>query len=145
MTKLASALVYKIDPTTDIRYQLVWNFGGYLADVPRRLGTNPALDAASDALVAAHTDFCSSGRPGSECELLAKHSHALSVLRDALDDPVKAHSSETLCAIMLLMIVQVCKKPCLLVFQCLSKLCHRYWRTLPKNLQLAIRKVLPKF
>jgi hypothetical protein len=35
MTKLASALVNNIDPTTDIRFQLVWNFGGFLADVPR--------------------------------------------------------------------------------------------------------------
>jgi hypothetical protein len=51
-----------------------------------RLGTNPALDAASDALVTAHTNFCSSGHPGPECELLAKYSHALNVLRDALDD-----------------------------------------------------------
>lgn len=120
MTKLASALVDKIDPTTDIRYQLVWNFGGFLADVPRRLGMSPALDAASDALIAAHTNFCSSGHPGLECELLAKYSHALNVLRDALDEPVKAHSSEALCAIMLLMIVQVCKRTCLLVFRCLS-------------------------
>ncbi|KAI9794103.1 MAG: hypothetical protein M1833_000468 [Piccolia ochrophora] len=111
MTKLVSALVNKIDPTADIRYQLVWNFGGYLADIPRRLGTNPVLDAASDALVSAHTNYCSSGHPRAGCELLAKYSHALNVLRDALDDPVKAHSSETLCAIMLLMIVQVLTNP----------------------------------
>ncbi|KAI9842413.1 MAG: hypothetical protein M1837_007158 [Sclerophora amabilis] len=111
MTKLASALVNRIDPTTDIRYQLVWNFGGYLAYIPSRLGTNPALDAASDALVAAHTSYCSSAHLLPECEHLVKYSHALNVLRDALEDPVKAHSSETLCAIMLLMIVQVFTNP----------------------------------
>jgi len=45
MTQLASAFIGKIDPTADIRYQLVWNFSDYLADILRRLGTNLALDA----------------------------------------------------------------------------------------------------
>lgn len=116
MTQLASAFVGKIDPTADIRYQLVWNFGAYLADIPRRLGTNPALDAASDALVAAHTNFCSNGHGVPDYAFLAKYSRALNVLRDELDDPDKAHSSETLCAIMLLMIIQVCKEPRVPVF-----------------------------
>ncbi|KAI9749547.1 MAG: hypothetical protein M4579_006832 [Chaenotheca gracillima] len=107
MTKLASAFVHKVDPTTDIRYQLVWNFGDYLTEVPRRLGANPALDAASEVLVVAHTDYCSRGHRLPSTELLAKYSHALSLLRDVLDDPFMAHSSETLCAIMILMIVQV--------------------------------------
>lgn len=93
----------------DIRYQLLWNFGGYLADVPRRLGMNPALDVASDALVSVHTSFCSQGHYVHDPRVLAKYSKALVVLRDALDDPDKAYSSETLCAIMLLMIVQVCR------------------------------------
>lgn len=76
-------------------------------DVPRRLGINLALDAASDALVAAHTNFCSNGRFVPEQGFLAKYSQALNALRDILDDPDKAYSSETLCAIMILMIVQV--------------------------------------
>lgn len=107
MTKLASAFAGRIDPTIDMRYQLLLNFGGYLADVPRRLGTNLALDAASDALVAAHTNFCSNGHFVPEYGLLAKYSQALNALRDVLDDRDKAYSSETLCAIMVLMIVQV--------------------------------------
>ncbi|KAI9805437.1 MAG: hypothetical protein M1825_000688 [Sarcosagium campestre] len=106
MTRLVSAMVDKIDPATDIRYQLIWNFGGYLAEIPRRLGANAALDAASDVLVAAHTNYCVLGRPRSDNRLLVKYSHALTALRDALDNPVQAHSSETLCAIMVLMIVQ---------------------------------------
>ncbi|KAI9723213.1 MAG: hypothetical protein M1812_001095 [Candelaria pacifica] len=111
MTTLASALVYKVDPNIDIRYQLVKNFGPYLIDIPRRLGINPALDAASDALVFAHTSFCSTFLPRSEYKLLTKYSYALKVLRNTLNDPVQAQSSETLCAIMVLMIVQVLANP----------------------------------
>ncbi|KAI9706393.1 MAG: hypothetical protein M1836_003398 [Candelina mexicana] len=104
-------MVYKVDPTIDIRYQLVWNFGGYLVNVPRHLGINPALDTASDALVSAHTSYCSSGPAHPGHELWAKYSHALNALREALNDPSTAQSSETLCAIMLLMIVQVLTNP----------------------------------
>ena len=107
MTKLALAFAGRIDPTMDMRYQLLLTFGGYLADVLRRLGTNLAFDAASDALVAAHTNFCSNGHFVPEHGLLAKYSQALNALRDVLNDPDKAYSSETLCAIMILMIVQV--------------------------------------
>ena len=106
MTRLTAAFIDKVSLTDDIRYQLVGNFGGYLVQVPRRLGTNPALDAAADALVAAHTSFCSTGPTGTE-GLLVKHSRALNALRRALTDPVTARSTETLGAIMLLMIVQV--------------------------------------
>ncbi|KAI9769602.1 MAG: hypothetical protein M1835_006672 [Candelina submexicana] len=111
MTTLVSAMVSKVDPTIDIRYQLVWNFGGYLVDVPRHLGVNPALDTASDALVSAHTSYCSSGPAHPGHELWAKYSHALNALREALNDPSTAQSAETLCAIMLLMITQVLTNP----------------------------------
>lgn len=40
-------------------------------------------------------------------EILNKHTRALSVLRHELGDHIKARSSETLCAIMLLMITEV--------------------------------------
>ena len=109
MIRLASAFIGRIDPTIEIRYQLLWNFGGYLGDIPRRLGTNQALDAASDALVTAHTNFCSNGYFIPQSDVITKYSEALNALRDTLDDPDKAHSSETLCAIMVLMIVQVGK------------------------------------
>ena len=105
-TILTSSFIDKINVFVDIRYQLLGNFGGYLAEIPCRLGTNAALDAASDTLVAAHARFCSGNRDPDRA-LLAKHSQALSILRHSLDSSVNAHSSETLCAIMLLMIVQV--------------------------------------
>lgn len=40
-------------------------------------------------------------------EILNKHTRALSVLRHELGDHIKARPSETLCAIMLLMITEV--------------------------------------
>lgn len=107
LTRLTSAFVSNLDPSTDISIQLTWNFGEFLCDVPRRLGTNEALDAASEALVSSYTHFLAGG-VGVAPDVLLKHSKALNALRQCLDDPVKAYSSETLCSIMILMIVQVC-------------------------------------
>ena len=107
LTRLIAAFVSKIDASADIRIQLPWNFGDFLSDVPRRLGTNEALDAASDALVTSYTNFIA-GHVVATPDVLIKHSNALSALRRCLGDPVKAYSSETLCSTMILMIVQVC-------------------------------------
>lgn len=103
---MISAFVDSVNPSYDIRFQLSWNFGGFLVDVPRRLGTSAALDAAADALAASHARFCVGSSP--DQSLLAKHSRALRALRYDLNDCIKARSTETLCAIMILMIVQVC-------------------------------------
>ncbi|RDL40883.1 uncharacterized protein BP5553_00862 [Venustampulla echinocandica] len=109
LTRLTSAFVSTVNPSTDLSIQLPWNFGYYLLDIPRRLGTNQALDAASEALVAAYRCFLA-GR-GVAPNVLIKHSKALVALRQCLDDPVKAYSSETLCSIMVLMIVQLLSAP----------------------------------
>ena len=106
LTRLTAAFTERINPHVDIRFQLLWSFGGYLVDVPRRLGTSEALDAAADALVTAHARFCA-GTLDPDAPLLVKHSRALSMLRHDLSDPFKAHTSETLCSVMLLMIYQV--------------------------------------
>lgn len=90
----------------DIRYQLIWNFGGFLQDVVCRLGTNDALDASSDALVATHKGFCA-GYADPSPEQLVKYSRGLYTLRQAISDPGTVHSIETLCAIMILMITEV--------------------------------------
>ena len=105
-SRLISALIYNIDPSINIRIQLPWNFGIFFEDIPSRLGQNEALDAASDAIVTAYTHYCA-GDIGPNPKVLVKHSRALNALRRCLDDPVKAHSSETLCSIMLLMTMQV--------------------------------------
>ena len=105
-TRLTAAFVGSIGNSTDIRYQLAWNFGAYLRDIPRRLGTSKALDAASDSLVTAHAHYCP-GQFVANAEVLKKNSHALAMLRNDIDDKVQSRKSETLCAIMVIMITQV--------------------------------------
>ena len=105
-TRLVSAFVVGIDPSADIRFQLAWNFGVFIEDVPRRLGANEALDAASDAIVTAYTRY-RAGYVHNHPVVLLKHSRALAALGRGLDTPAVAHSSETLCAMMLLMTCQV--------------------------------------
>lgn len=76
----------------------------FVEDVPRRLGSNEALDRAADALITAHASFCT--RQPVRAEALAKYSHALKTLRVYLDDPLQASASSTLCAVMILLICQ---------------------------------------
>ncbi|RDW69802.1 hypothetical protein BP6252_08822 [Coleophoma cylindrospora] len=106
MTRLASALVGKLDASDDMRYHLCWTYGDYLGDIPKRLGTNEALDTAVAALVSAHS--CLGPRRGrggrATPESIQKYTHALNALRILLDNPAKAREPETLCAVMLLMI-----------------------------------------
>ena len=92
----------------DISYQLSGNFGGFLLEVPRRLGVNEALDAAAEVLVYGHTRYCM-GYRSPNTEMLVKHSRALNALRVCLDDPAQARTSETLCATMILSICEVCR------------------------------------
>ena len=106
LTQLTAAFVSNIDISIDINIQLVWNFGVFLREVPRRLGVNEALDTASDALITAYTWYTGSrDSPISHMEVLFKYSRTLKALRLCLNDPVKAHSSETLCSIMLIQII----------------------------------------
>jgi len=105
LTKLTSAFVSNLNSPLDINVQLQWNFGDWLADVPCRLGTNEALDSASEALVAAYTRYLA-GDTVACPDVLIKHSKALGALRQCLNDPVKAYSSETLSSILMLIVVQ---------------------------------------
>ena len=104
-TLLAGAFIETIKWSTSLKYNLAWTYGLFLEDVPRRLGINKALDASVAALLSAHSSLCSHRRVG--IEGLTKYSHALMILREYLDDPVTACASETLCAVMLLLICQV--------------------------------------
>ncbi|KAG8530539.1 uncharacterized protein KY384_005042 [Bacidia gigantensis] len=58
LDRLTQAFVSKASPSIDISHQLVMNFGGFLAEVPRRLGVNEALDAAAGVLVTAYAGYC---------------------------------------------------------------------------------------
>lgn len=83
------------------------NFGGYLAEIPKRLGINPALDAAAASLVAAHEDYCL-GLEVPRRRTMGMYSRALGAVRTALGNEVQARSSEVLAAVMVLSICQVC-------------------------------------
>lgn len=78
-------------------------YGGFLSGIPRRLGTNDALDASVGALAASfpymHTKQLSA-------DMLNKYGHALKTLRIHLSDPAKAYTPDTLCAIYLMDICQ---------------------------------------
>lgn len=86
--------------------QLVGNFGPYLMHIPPRLGQNEALDAAADILMTAYANYRASHLKPDE-RVLIKHSHALRVMAKCLNDPATATTSETLAAVMLLLICQV--------------------------------------
>lgn len=105
LTRLTSAFVKTIKRSTDLRYNLWWSFGSYLEDVPGRLGTSEALDRAVDALTTLHMDFCT--RRQASVEALAKYAQALRTMRVHLDDKVHAQSSNTLCAVMVLLVCQI--------------------------------------
>ena len=104
--RLQSAFVANISTAIDIKYSLLWNFGIFITDVPRRLGCNEALDAAAKCLMTAYGPFCNGQRLGSETSLL-EFGRALNALRRCLANPIVARTSETLCSVMILMIAQV--------------------------------------
>jgi hypothetical protein len=107
-TVLAMTLIDKVHLTkdSDLRYNLTWAFGGFIQDVPRRLGKNAALDAAATSLALSHVRY-STGRRDAAPEELKAYINALKVLRTCLDDPVVARDANTLCAVMLLLFCQV--------------------------------------
>lgn len=106
VTLLAQAFVSTIRLTTDLKYNLAWSYGGYLEEVPQRLGSNEALDAAADAVVSAHLSFCA--HRVTSVNALNKYSRALRKLRICLDDPTESCTANTLCAVALLLVCQVC-------------------------------------
>lgn len=82
-------------------------YGGFLYEVPRYLGHSPALDAAAEALIASHTHFCSKGNEAFSKTLLLKYNKAVQALVPQLSAEDTAGDSKTLCAIMMLIIVEV--------------------------------------
>jgi hypothetical protein len=104
LTSLTNSFVGAIKRSTDLRYNLWWSFGLFLEEVPRRLGNNEALDRAVDAVTTVHGDFCT--RRIVSVEALSKYSHALKTLSVYLDDPLQARASNTLCAVMILLVCQ---------------------------------------
>jgi hypothetical protein len=102
-TSTLSEFVHKLE-VQDIRFDLVWAYGGLLREIPKRLGTNSALDAAVMAMTSTAADLAAGYKSP---EALVRYGSALTALRTCLDNPVTAQSSSTLCAIYLIWICQV--------------------------------------
>lgn len=88
---------------TDVRYDITY-YGAFLRDIPRRLGSSAALDASVKAVVTAypylhHQNFTP--------DAYMEYCNSLRALRESLNDPVEARSSNTLCAVYLITICQV--------------------------------------
>jgi hypothetical protein len=93
---------------TDTGHHLAWNFGDFLFDVPRYLGFNEALDPAADALVAGYDHFRrNNGRSTASARCLEKYSQAVKGLRRCLSTVENACEPATLCAIQIIMTVEV--------------------------------------
>ncbi|KAE8553763.1 hypothetical protein TMatcc_006783 [Talaromyces marneffei ATCC 18224] len=103
-TILTSQFIQAIKLTTNLKYNLAWAYGFFLFEIPRRMNENEALDTAVNALICAHSNFCAGS--GVSVKTLSSYSRALRSLRNCLDDREKASTSETLCAVMLLLICQ---------------------------------------
>lgn len=88
---------------TDLRYDLSY-FGGFLKEIPRRLGSNAALDASVNALACVFPSLYTHQKSP---DMYKRYGHALKTLRISLSDPEKAYNSNTLCAIYLIEICQV--------------------------------------
>ncbi|KAK5279804.1 hypothetical protein LTR20_000054 [Exophiala xenobiotica] len=101
-TALVRSFVDKIKPSVGVKYNLAWTYGDYLNDIPARLGTNEALDAATSTFVATFQRF-SNPEIADTHDVLEQYGLALASLRKCLSDTVKAKAPETLCAVLLLM------------------------------------------
>jgi hypothetical protein len=100
MATRAFVSVLQVD---DLRYDLK-TYGTFLLDVPQRLGNNRALDAAANTLTSAFPFLHTRNYPP---HVLTRHNKSLRTLRSCLDDPAQAQTSNTLCAIYLIVICQV--------------------------------------
>jgi hypothetical protein len=101
-TTIASAFIFTLE-VTDLRYDLSC-YGSFLKDIPKRLGSNTALDASVNVLNSA---FSSLYTRQQSLETLSRYANALKALRICLNDPSLAWTANTLCAIYLLLICQV--------------------------------------
>ncbi|PSK57914.1 hypothetical protein B9Z65_9116 [Elsinoe australis] len=108
LDRIIGRFASNLDSDKNSNYQLPWNFGPFLEDVPRRLGRNAALDASADAVMTAYMAFRRRGtsdpdRNNQVC--LNSYGRAVNALRACLSDE-RASSSETLCSTMMLLIVE---------------------------------------
>jgi hypothetical protein len=81
-------------------------YGDFIDQIPQRLGTNKALDAAAVALTTV-MPYVYTHRYSDK--MYSSYARALKSTRMSLSNPAEAQAPETLCAIYLLMVCQVCQ------------------------------------
>ena len=82
------------------------SFGKYIAEVPRRVGSNKACDLAVKSICLAHGSLLTGGEQSIVSSRI-QYGKALVELQVCLNDREQAFSANTLCAIMLLTIYEV--------------------------------------
>lgn len=95
---------------TDPRFDL-FCYGAFMSAIPRQLGRHEALDASAEALASCFARV-RTGRVG--VASMTKYVRAFNAVQRCLQSPATAYSQETLCAIYLIMLVQVRDNPSLL-------------------------------
>ena len=105
-SNLQSALALALQ-NENVAYDLsMW--GTFLSDVPCRLGHNKALDASAKALIGCYDGFRADAI---SMDAIEDYSEALAVLRISLSNEQEATCMNTICAVYLLVICQVCLTP----------------------------------
>ncbi|KAF2651086.1 hypothetical protein K491DRAFT_666213 [Lophiostoma macrostomum CBS 122681] len=100
-TSTGSQLIHLLN-TSDLRYDIT-AYGMNWDAIPRRLGTNAALDAAVGAFVRSHSNaYTGEISPDS----LVAHGQALRAISATLNDPRKAYTADVLYAVSLLFLSQ---------------------------------------
>lgn len=80
--------------------------GPFASQIPMRLGSSAALDAAAACMLASHSAIVRGAAPLSRINPKL-YTNALRCVQCALDDPKEWKSSNTLCAILLLQRIEV--------------------------------------
>ena len=109
LSSLIASFIRSVDGhDADTGYHLTFNFGVFLHNVPQYLGSNESLDTAADALVVGYDHFRRYGSKSPASVIcLGKYSQAVKSLRRSLSTVEDACEPATLCAIQIVMVVEV--------------------------------------
>lgn len=87
-------------------------FGPFIREVPARVGHNPALDAAVAVLIDTHRSLMYK-KTSNDIVSINLYLRAIKTLQSCLENSEQGMSTNTLCASVLLGLVEVCDKYCL--------------------------------
>lgn len=120
---VSMSLVNKIQ-NRHLKFEINWAHGSFLDEVPRRLSHSQALAAVTEAFMLSVP--CADVTLTLSRRRLRSYTSALHATRLALSHPVEAYSLNTLCAVYLLWICQVCRHSVVeLRLQNVNFTCHR--------------------